>query len=411
MIDRAWQITNATIVSGDPADEVRRTSGLRVQGRHIEAVMDAGEELDDLLTLNLHGLAVFPGLINSHDSLLATYHAYTPEDRPCLNWLAFDNQLKASALFKERMLLGSADLYLLGAYRNLVAGTTAVVDHIPHFVRRPLTEQTPIALLDDFGISHSICSYSLGWGDGARREYERAAENDLPYIVHIAEGFDAESAGSLAQLDAEGGLGEHTVLVHGLALSDQDLNRIAEVGASLVWCPVSNLKIYDRTMPVRKALERGINVCLGSDAAMYGSANLLADLAAAAQHLEQHGGFDGAQLSAMVSTNPARAFRWKDRGHLRQGGLADFFVLRGKDPVDPHRSLTHAELSEVYLVVRNGRPVYGDESLEKVFTEAGVIFDRLSIGGQSKIMEAGLKKLLESIRSVTGRSDDFHFFT
>lgn len=250
-------------------------------------------------------------------------------------------------------------------------------------------------------------------GLGRRRapEYERAAAEDLPYIVHIAEGFDPESKASLAQLDAQGGLGEHTVLVHGLALSDQDLDRIAEAGASLVWCPASNAKIYDQTLPIQKVLERGINVCLGSDAAMYGSANVLEDIAAAARALESAGILDGALLTAMVTSNAARAFRWKDRGRLRNGGTADFLVLRGKDPSDPHRALASAELSEVFLVVRDGRPVYGDESLEKVFTEAGVIFDRLNIGGSPKIVEAGLKKLLESIRAATGRSDDFYFLT
>ncbi|MEQ9365415.1 MAG: hydrolase, partial [Leptospirales bacterium] len=163
-----WQITNATLATGDA---IENTAGLHIVDGKIQAILGGGEEIPELLNLNLHGLSVFPGWINSHDSLLATYEAFRGEGAPYLNWLAFDNQLKASPLFKERMLVGVEDLYRLGAVRNLVAGVTTVADHIPHFVRRPFQDASlPVRLLPDFGISHSICSYSLEWGDGPRAE-------------------------------------------------------------------------------------------------------------------------------------------------------------------------------------------------------------------------------------------------
>ncbi|MEQ9364856.1 MAG: amidohydrolase family protein, partial [Leptospirales bacterium] len=241
-----------------------------------------------------------------------------------------------------------------------------------------------------------------------RAEYEKAAAANLPYITHIAEGFDPESKTSLKRLEKEGALGEHSVLVHGLSLSLQDLDLIARRGASLVWCPVSNQALYEATLPIAEALKRDINVCLGSDAAMFGSTNLLADLKVAGETVAA-AGFGLETVLDMVSKNAARALRLNATGALADGMAADFVVLKGKYPRDPHRSLIEANLSEIYLVVRDGEPLYGEELFEKVFTEMGLLFDRISVGGSRKIITTGTKKLLESIRAAVGRSDDFYF--
>ncbi|MBX7059260.1 MAG: amidohydrolase family protein [Leptospirales bacterium] len=403
-----WQITNATLVE---ADSSRRASGLLLSGGKIERELAPAESEDNLLTLNLHGLFVFPGWINGHDSLIASYLPFKGERAPYLNWLAWDTELKSSALFKERMFLEVSDLYRLGAYRNLISGATTVVDHIPEFVRGPFVGKLPVELLADYGISHSICSYDLRWGDGPRREYERAEKLDLAYITHIAEGFDPESRQSLARLDEMGALGERSVLVHGLALSESDLDRIAERKASLVWCPAANLHIYGKTAPVERALQRGINVVLGSDAAMYGSQNLLQDVHAASGYFQSQLGqdLDPAQLLAMVTVNAARAFRLKDRGQLRSGARADLVVLRGKRPQDALASFVTAELDEIYLVIRNGQPVYGEETLEKAFTEHGLTFDRITVRGSRKLIQRGFREAIEKANKTLGRRVNFSF--
>ena len=404
MSSAEWLISNATLVS---AGETRTTAGLHFASGRIASQIAAGDDTPELVNLNLHGLAVYPGLVNAHASLLATYEPFAGAGAPSyLNWLAYDNQLKASALFKERMLVPVGDLYRLGAFRNLISGVTTVADHIPHFVRAPFQDDPtlPVRLLGDFGISHSICSYSLDWGDGPRAEYERAASAGLPYITHIAEGTDPESRNSLSRLDRDGALGEHSVLVHGIGLSESDLDLIAERGASLVWCPVMNETLYDKTLPIGAALERDIPVSLGSDAAMLGSPNLLAELRRAGELLNA-AGRSGAEALAMATTRAATALRLPEgTGTLDAGAPGDCVVLRGKYASDPQRSLLEAELAEVYLVVRDGVPVYGEEQLEPIFTELGLIFDRVTIGGSRKIVVGQMKKLLESIRATVGRS-------
>ena len=305
------------------------------------------------------------------------------------------------------MLLEVSDLYTLGAYRNALAGVSFVVDHIPHFVREPYQDDLVVPLLPDYGISHSLCSYSLDWGRGARREYEYAREKGLPYITHIAEGSDPESRSSLRRLDDAGALGPHSVLVHGIALDESDLDLIAHAGAHLVWCPASNLRLYGKTLPVREALERHISVCLGSDAAMFGSQNLLEDLRQAREFYQKHYGAELApeDLLRMVTSAPAAAFRVSDRGTLKPGNRADFVVLSGEVGEGLETIFDTLSPAQIYLVVIDGKPVYAEEALEPLFTAMGLLFDRVNAGGKPKLIQKGLREVLERVSKATGQTE------
>lgn len=394
-----WQITNGRIFL--PEGE-RRLSGLVIAGGRIDEVTGPDEALPDVITLNLHGLYVYPGLINSHDSLLATYAPVKGENWPHLNWLSFDVDLKRSPLFRERMLLDPAALYELGALKNLLSGATSVVDHIPAFVRAPFLGQLSVSLLPDFGISHSICSYSLGWGEGIEQEHARAREAGIPYITHIAEGFDPESQNSLRLLDRAGCLSEFTVLVHGLSLSDDDLDRIAETGASFVWCPSANLALYNKTVEIAKFLERGIPVCLGTDAAVTGSLGMLEEIQAAKKIYEGQTGeaLGGDRLLSMTATTPSRAFRWENKGTLRPEADADILIL--------DKPLEESSVADIHLVIAGGSPAYGNAALEPLFVSLGVEFERITVRGSEKIVQKGVKKLRETVQKATGR-DSFAF--
>ncbi|HMU82666.1 MAG TPA: amidohydrolase family protein [Leptospiraceae bacterium] len=397
-----WQLTNGTLLLPDGP---RKLSGLLVSGGRIEEVLAPGDDQPDILTLNLHGALVIPGLINSHDTLMATYLPTKGENWPHLNWLSFDIETKRSALFRERMLLDVETLYRMGSLKNLESGVTAVVDHVPDFVRNPFLSSMSVEILPDFGIAHSVCSYSLGWGQGLEAEHKRAVENDLPFILHIAEGFDPESELSLRVLDRAGCLSEHTVLVHGLSLSNDDLDRIAEAGAHFVWCPSANLFAYNRTVKISEFLTRGIPVCLGTDAAVTGSTHMLSEIQTALKVYKDQTGEDlpDSDLFAMLTTNPARAFRWAGRGSLKPDSLADFVVLSCP-------SLREAKPEDIYLVVRGGQPVYGSEDLEPLFISAAVHVERVDIGGTRKIVQKGVKDLRETVRQATGR-ESFPFLS
>jgi cytosine/adenosine deaminase-related metal-dependent hydrolase len=403
-----WEISNANLIL---PGEISGPVDLCISSGRITGISGPSAPLPDLLHLNLHGLALFPTLINAHDSLLATYDSVRGAGWPYLNWLAFDVDVKSSVAFKERLLIDAESLYLLGAYKNLLGGSVYVIDHIPDFVRAPFVNNLPVSILEDYGIAHSHCSYSLGWGAGTATEYTRAQKENLPFITHIAEGYDPESQNSLGRLYEEGGLGDRSVLIHGLSLSDRDLDRIADAGASIVWCPTANMQVYNECAPVRAILERGINLCIGTDSAMTGSADMLSELRAAASIYRQRFGeeLEPERIFEMATRNAAKAFRMTSVGSIGKGMAADFFVLKNSPGRNPHEALLDANQRDIYLLVHNGVPLYGDSDLSEFFELCGVPYDTILVHGEEKIVVKGLEALLKGIGLNVGYEKHFSF--
>jgi guanine deaminase len=67
--------------------------------------------------------------------------------------------------------------------------------------------------------------------------------------------------------DRAGGLGPRSILAHAIHLSDREVRRIADSGARIAHCPVSNMFLASGVMPLARHRAAGIVVGLGSDVA------------------------------------------------------------------------------------------------------------------------------------------------
>ncbi|KAL8770131.1 MAG: hypothetical protein Q9194_005257 [Teloschistes cf. exilis] len=70
-------------------------------------------------------------------------------------------------------------------------------------------------------------------------------------------------------------LNKRTVLAHGIYLSDEEIALIKQQGSGVSHCPVSNTSLGSGICPVRKLLEKGIKVGLGTDISGGGSCSIL----------------------------------------------------------------------------------------------------------------------------------------
>ncbi len=404
-----YELVNACIVT---KDQWIPNGTIVVKDGVISSVNAGGPPAGNRIRLNLNGLYVYPGLINAHDHLLSTYLPKVAPSKPYLNWLPWDNDLKSSIVFSERQQLEPEQLYLLGSFKNLISGVTSVQDHIPHFVQDPFVGNVPVRILNRYSLSHSICTYSLNWGDGPKEEYAKALKDDIPYITRIAEGFDSESRDSLKALSKMDCLSEHTVLVHGVVLSESDIALIAEKKAHLVWCPEANLFLYERTTDIRDLLKHKVNVSLGTDSSLCGSLNLLEEIRTARKFYQTEYGEDLSPkiLFEMVTTNPAKALRVeKEIGSIEVGKKADLVIV-SRNSEDPYTNLCESDLNSIRLVLRDGVPVYGDVSLETFFEESGADVERIRIEDTEKYLTGSPGKLLESLAVSLGYKKDLAFF-
>jgi guanine deaminase len=78
-----------------------------------------------------------------------------------------------------------------------------------------------------------------------------------------------------AALDNFGLLSRRTILAHGNFIGDEDVARIVRVGSAIAHCPVSNVYFSDAVFPLRRMLQQGVHVGLGTDIAGGASPSLL----------------------------------------------------------------------------------------------------------------------------------------
>ena len=78
-----------------------------------------------------------------------------------------------------------------------------------------------------------------------------------------------------AALDSFGLLSRRTVLAHGNFVADADAAIIRERGAGIAHCPLSNVYFSDAVFPLRRILDAGVHVGLGTDIAGGASPSVL----------------------------------------------------------------------------------------------------------------------------------------
>jgi len=359
-----------------------RIGSLRVRGARI-AALDVDPEPADAV-VDLQGDRLLPGLINAHDHL--QLNSLPDHETPrfyqhARDWIAeVDARRRADPQFEAGVSVARDERLLLGGLKNLLSGVTTVAHHDPLF---PSLTQAgyPISVVRDYGWSHSLYID----GEQSVAESYRATPAAWPWIVHAAEGQDAEATAEFERLDALGCIGPNTVLVHGIALDQAQRMRLAAAGGALVWCPSSNLRLFGKTAQVSDLVSKR-RVALGTDSRLSGSRDLLDELRLAAGQ----GGLDEDTLAGLVTDGSASILRLPDRGSLRPGLRADLLVLPAKT------QLRDATRSNVRLVMIEGAARYGDAEYV-TRASASVEWTRVVMDGVPKMLDGSLCKLLACV--------------
>lgn len=333
--------------------------------------------------VDLRDHLIFPGLINAHD------HLHVNAVPPLRAQAPFPNSYAWITAFKQHfehpdvvaaLQVPKALRLRHGALKNLLAGTTCVAHHDPWHPALDAPD-FPVALLRDYG-----WSYAPGWPDYGppMRESFAATPSDRPWLIHLAEGTDKVARAELAQLDQLGCLAANSVLIHGVGLSDDDIERVIAQRAAVVWCPGSNLTLLGRTLDPRRLCEAG-RLALGSDSRLSGARDLLDELANVVDRYE----LGPKPLLGLATTQAADILRMPGRGHLSPGAHADMVIVEDLGG-DPMRSLVGIDRSRIRAVVRDGVPRVADPDFAEWFAAAGVETVRVTLDGKAKLLDRSL---------------------
>ena len=124
-------------------------------------------------------------------------------------------------------------------------------------------------------------------------------------------------------------LGERGLYGHAIHLEPREMDRLAEVGASVVHCPTSNTFIGSGLFDTAGMMSRGINLGLATDTGGGSSFSMLRTMAAAYEIAQLRGVvLHPAQLLWLATCGSARALHLDDQiGNIAPGMAADMVVL------------------------------------------------------------------------------------
>ena len=341
--------------------------------------------------VDLNGFLILPGLINAHDHL--EFNLFPRLGRgPYVNykqWAADIYNPNESPL-REQLAIPKALRLWWGGLKNLLAGVTTVCHHNP-YVAGVFENAFPVRVVKRFRWAHSL---------GFENSFEppAAAWEDAPYIIHAAEGRDAQSAEEVFILDSLGLLNSRTVVVHGVAAGPSGLSLLEKRGAALIWCPSSNIFTLGKTLG-HDAVNNFHRLALGSDSALTAHGDLLDEI----RFARRQSGISPERLYSMVSDTASQVLRLRNgEGSIRSGARADLIALKdtGKSPAE---TLVEADFGEVELSIQEGEPNLFSEEMRSHWPErfkAGV--EPITVAGVRRWVCAPVTRMLAETRIHLG---------
>lgn len=397
-------IKGGTILTVDQKHRVIHDGAITITGDTISGVYSSDEipqELEAGMVIQADGKVILPGLINAHSHLAMTLFRGFVEDLVLQQWLERVWKYEFSVLDDKAVKAGSK-LALVEMIKN---GITCAHDMYWHFEQTMevaeefgfrLLSGPPITGLGDqaFDEMFAQARKTLAWLDSLEFVYPiiqaHSTYTTTPKMMHTVREFKEEygitftTHASENQAEVETVLeqyqqtpihllasydllDESTLLAHCVILDDEEIELLAETGTHVVHCPESNLKIGSGIAPIAAMLEKGINVCIGTDgAASNNDLDILGELRTAA--LLQKGSNRNPELLTtkqaleMGTINGAKAYRLEnDLGSLEKGKKADLVIINFDKPHltpvhNPAANLIYSSgKSDVETVFINGK--------------------------------------------------------
>jgi 5-methylthioadenosine/S-adenosylhomocysteine deaminase len=423
------RIEGGIVVTMDPQRRVIPEGTVLLDGSRISAVGDAsagaGEHAHQIV--DARGMAVLPGLVNSHTHIGSNILARgLLDDVMLFQWLdtlwklkvnfTHDDLFAASKVGIAEMLLSGTTTYneffdgydplpgieAMGQFGMRAAAGWCVADG---GVYADTAEQSwrDIKRMGELKAAHD------GQADGRihlviaphapytvskdlyRETRKAAGEHGLRIHAHLAESPEETrwvreqyNQTSAELFEETGMLGPDVIAAHCTQLTPSDVQLLAKHGTSITHCPICNTRMCAGVLPLFEAQKAGITVGLGTDGpASNNSLDLLGEAKFAAS-LHKHVSGDATALPAsevleMATIRSARAMGLDaEIGSLEVGKKADVILvdLRKANCSPLHRVFNNlvysASGANVHTVIVDGKILVEDRKLLPFDEQAAV---------------------------------------
>ena len=196
------------------------------------------------------------------------------------------------------------------------------------------------------------------------------------------------------------------LMIHGIHVTELDLEHMAQMGASFVYTPTSESIRGGGVGPFANARKAGVNTALGTDGPMVDYSVDMIEQMKVTSMMQHNRHLDPTRMPVehtieMATINAAKALGLeRELGSLEPGKKADIAIF---DMRKPHIGVLHRPIStfvcagrgaDAKAVLVNGRTVYQDGEFAARPDVAG-IFNEANILGESIAKQAGLASRFE----------------
>ena len=222
----------------------------------------------------------------------------------------------------------------------------------------------------------------------AEQVIDFAKQNNLSIQIHVSETAkeqkecQARHQGKtpIEYFYSLGAFEQKCILAHGVYATDNDLNIVKENNAVLVHNPASNLKLGSGFANIKKWLDNGNHVCLGTDgAASNNDLDMFQEMRLAAL-LSNGLNRDANSITPIdmlkISTiNGAMAQNQTESGCIKEGNYADLILIDLDTPnmqpiYDLPTNLVYSiNQKNIYLTMVNGKILYQDNEFKTIDIE------------------------------------------
>ncbi len=410
------------ILPAGEKDEIRETS-IYIEGSRIAAIGDKPAGFTQDKVIDGKDRLVIPGFVNCHTHSYMAFMRNVADDLSFMDWLFGSIDPIEQQMTDEDTYWGAC----LAIIEMMKSGTTCFNDMQMniHQTTRAVKESGMRAMIcrglvgngnDEAGQirlkqayeerdAAKDCdrlSFALGphapytCDDGFMRIVSgEAKKNGMRIHVHLSESVSEieqirEKYGCtpIEMADKNGLFDVPAIVAHCVQVTDSDIDILKRKKVSVVTNPASNMKLGNGFAPVAKMLEKGVNVCLGTDGAasnnslnMFHELNLLTLIHKGVNKTPQC--VSAREGFRIATINGARALGLeREIGSIEAGKKADLAVLNLNTPsLTPRNNLIaglsySANGSEVETVIIDGRVTMEDR---KILTmDEGTVYKKVN---------------------------------
>ena len=422
-------IKNGKVVIFENNDVVIKETDLKIENGIIKKINKNIETEENEKIINANNKVVMPGLINTHCHSPMSIFRGTFEGCNLYTWLN-------EKIWPIEAKLNKEDIYnasMLSILEMISTGTTCFNDHyfMSEETRKAVNETKIRAVLtrvimDNDGVEglnnrieefktfyetrdndNDLITYTVSphglytcSPQCLKKAKELALEYDLPVHVHFLESIDEiEDIKNIHNKNAIQVLKEyfkdvHTILAHGVKLTDDDIEELKNLDTGIAHNPLSNLRLGCKIADTTKYMRNGINVALGTDG--QGSGNNLDMFEAMRTACLIQGGIHenddritSKEAIKMATINGAKLLGLDDKiGSIEEGKNADIILINIEPNLNNITKLPNNDILSNLVYNTSGRDV------DTTIVRGEILMEN------RKINHVNINNIIEKINSI-----------